>query len=74
MKVFDIKEEDLQIIYERGEKKAVIIKYSTFIKILQKLRGKKRREESDLLSQVIGICEGPPDLAERHDKYIYGDK
>lgn len=74
MKVFDIKEEDLQIIYERGEKKAVIIKYSTFIKILQKLRGKKRREESDLLSQVIGICEGPSDLAERHDKYIYGDK
>jgi len=74
MKVFDIKEEDLQIIYERGEKKAVIIKYSTFIKILQKLRGKKRRGDSDLLSQVIGICEGPSDLAERHDKYIYGDK
>jgi len=74
MKVFDIKEEDLQIIYERGEKKAVIIKYSTFIKILQKLRGKKRRGDSDLLSQVIGICEGPSDLAERHDKYIYGGK
>ncbi len=74
MKVFDIKEEDLQIIYERGEKKAVIIKYSTFIKILQKLRGKERRGDSDLLSQVIGICEGPSDLAERHDKYIYGDK
>ena len=74
MKVFDIKEEDLQIIYERGEKKAVIIKYSTFIKILQKLREKERRGDSDLLSQVIGICEGPSDLAERHDKYIYGDK
>ena len=36
--------------------------------------GKKRRGDSDLLSQVIGICEGPSDLAERHDKYIYGDK
>ena len=59
MKVFDIKEEDLQIIYERGEKKAVIIKYSTFIKILQKLGGKKRRGDSDLLSQVIEMCEGP---------------
>lgn len=26
------------------------------------------------LSQVIGICEGPSDLAERHDKYIYGTR
>jgi len=74
MKVFDIKEEDLQIIYERGEKKAVIIKYSTFIKILRKLREKKSKESSDPLSQVIGICEGPSDLAEKHNKYVYGSK
>ena len=74
MKVFDIEEDDLQIIYERGEKKAVIIKYSTFVKMLQKLREKKRKKESDSFSQVIGICEGPSDLAERHDKYIYEDK
>jgi hypothetical protein len=25
----------------------------------------------DLLYSVIGICEGPADLAERHDKYAY---
>lgn len=31
-------------------------------------------KEIDPLSQVIGICEGPSDLAERHDKYIYGIK
>jgi hypothetical protein len=31
-------------------------------------------KEFDPLSQVIGICEGPSDLAERHDKYIYGIK
>jgi hypothetical protein len=42
------------------------------------LEAKKRRsveegkEEGDLLIKVIGICEGPSDLAERHDKYVYG--
>ena len=28
----------------------------------------------DPLSKVIGICEGPSDLAERHNKYVYGIK
>ena len=74
MKAFDIKEDDLQIIYERGEKKAVIIKYGTFIKILQRLRGRKKKEKSDPFSQAIGICEGPSDLAKRHDEYIYEGK
>ena len=32
------------------------------------------REKADPLSQVIGICEGPSDLAERHDKYVYGTR
>jgi hypothetical protein len=27
--------------------------------------------KGDLLNSVIGICEGPADLAERHDKYAY---
>lgn len=30
--------------------------------------------EAKPLSQVIGICEGPSDLAERHDKYVYGTR
>ena len=35
-------------------------------------KGKKEsRAKGDLLSSVIGICEGPADLAERHDKYAY---
>jgi len=38
-----------------------------FIRRLEEERSKK-----DVLSDVIGICEGPPDLAERHDKYVYG--
>nr|MDO8080322.1 DUF2281 domain-containing protein [Candidatus Freyarchaeota archaeon] len=33
--------------------------------------GGKKKEKKDLLADVIGICEGPPDLAERHDKYVY---
>ena len=32
----------------------------------------KTLEEEDPLDKVIGICEGPRDLAERHDKYAYG--
>lgn len=45
-----------------------------FVERLEK-RGKKtkkRKKEKDLLEGVIGICEGPSDLAERHDKYVYG--
>jgi len=29
-------------------------------------------EDYDPLAAVIGICDGPPDGAENHDKYIYG--
>jgi len=29
-------------------------------------------EVDDPLEAVIGICDGPPDGAENHDKYIYG--
>ena len=32
-----------------------------------------KKEKGDPLSKVIGICEGPSDLAERHDKYVYGE-
>jgi hypothetical protein len=32
----------------------------------------EKKEEEDPLSKVIGICEGPSDLAERHNKYVYG--
>ena len=45
-----------------------------FIEHLEK-RGKKterkKKEEKNLLEEVIGICEDPSDLAERHDKYVY---
>ena len=26
------------------------------------------------LISVVGICEGPPDLADKHDEYLYGIK
>ncbi len=40
---------------------------------LQSLETKKgaRKHRADALSQVIGICEGPSDLAENHDRYAY---
>jgi len=33
-------------------------------------------DDYDPLDGVIGICdgEGPTDLAENHDKYLYGDR
>jgi hypothetical protein len=30
-----------------------------------------RKHKPDALSNVIGICEGPQDLAEKHDSYAY---
>ncbi|HWG46664.1 MAG TPA: antitoxin family protein [Gemmataceae bacterium] len=30
-------------------------------------------EDTDPLDEVIGICDGPPDGAANHDKYLYGN-
>ena len=35
-------------------------------------REKEKEVGGDSFAMVIGICEGPSDLAERHDKYVYG--
>ena len=48
-----------------------------FIEFLEAKRKRLVEEEetkvkSDPLTKRIGICEGPSDLAERHDKYVYG--
>jgi hypothetical protein len=32
-----------------------------------KMKKAARKHKPDALSQVIGICEGPSDLAEKHD-------
>jgi hypothetical protein len=29
------------------------------------------KHKADTLSSVIGICDGPQDLAEKHDSYAY---
>ena len=42
-----------------------------FIKSLESKK-KSADEGANLLSAAIGICEGPSDLAERHDRYVYG--
>jgi hypothetical protein len=38
---------------------------------LEKRRREAPGQKDDLLVRVIGVCEGPPDLAEKHDKYVY---
>ena len=49
-----------------------------FIEFLEvkrkKIVKKQEKKKNDPLSEVIGICEGPSDLAEQHNNYIYGAK
>ena len=42
-----------------------------FIDFLESKRKKLSPVKEDPLSKTIGICEGPSDLAENHDKYVY---
>ena len=45
-----------------------------FIEFLEDKREEipeKKEKKDDPLSKVIGICEGPSDLAEMHDKCVY---
>ncbi|MGA9100003.1 MAG: hypothetical protein WB392_13845 [Methanotrichaceae archaeon] len=32
-------------------------------------RREPKRSKGNTLAEVIGICEGPPDLADKHDSY-----
>ncbi len=34
-------------------------------------RCKVKKCRNDALAGVIGICEGPENLADRHDSYVY---
>lgn len=43
-----------------------------FIAFLESKRKKLYRKKEDPLSKTIGICEGPTDLADKHNKYVYG--
>ncbi|MCG2728138.1 MAG: DUF2281 domain-containing protein [Candidatus Methanoperedenaceae archaeon] len=43
-----------------------------FIEFLESKRKRLSIVKEDPLSKTIGICEGPSDLAEKHDKYVYG--
>ena len=42
-----------------------------FIEFLESKRKRLSRLKEDPLSKTIGICEGPSDLAEKHNKYAY---
>ncbi len=43
-----------------------------FIEFLESKRKRLSIVKEDPLSKTIGICEGPSDLAEKHNKYVYG--
>jgi len=43
-----------------------------FIEFLEIKRKRLAEKKEDSLSKIIGICEGPSDLAEKHNKYVYG--
>jgi mRNA-degrading endonuclease RelE of RelBE toxin-antitoxin system len=45
-------------------------KISKFLSSLEE-RPDTGKHKADVLSSVIGICEGPQDLAEKHDSYAY---
>jgi hypothetical protein len=45
-------------------------KISKFLSSLEE-KPDTRKQKADALSGVIGICEGPQDLAEKHDSYAY---
>jgi hypothetical protein len=45
-------------------------KVAEFLSLLEERRD-ARKQKADALSEVIGICEGPQDLAEKHDSYAY---
>jgi hypothetical protein len=54
-----------------------LMEVANFIEFLEVKRTRlvekeEKKEKSDLFAKAIGICEGPSDLAEGHDKYVYG--
>jgi len=54
-----------------------LMEVANFIEFLEVKRTRlvekeEKKGEGDLFAKAIGICEGPSDLAEGHDKYIYG--
>ena len=48
-----------------------VIDFIEFLEAKRKRSVEEGNVEGDPLAKVIGICEGPSDLAERHDKYVY---
>ncbi|OPY50263.1 MAG: hypothetical protein A4E49_02799 [Methanosaeta sp. PtaU1.Bin112] len=47
-----------------------LLEVAEFLRSLE-TKNASRKHKPHVLSQVTGICEGPPDLAEKHDSYAY---
>ncbi len=63
----NIPEEDLSKIYE-------FIHWLKFKIVKSQKKETKLNHKEDPLKEVIGCCEGPGDLADKHDFYLYGKK
>ena len=52
----------------------VVVNFVEFLEVKRTrlVEEMEKKEKGDSLVKAIGICEGPSDLAERHDKYVYG--
>ncbi|MBU3966182.1 MAG: DUF2281 domain-containing protein [Euryarchaeota archaeon] len=42
-----------------------------FIEFLESKKKRLSIIKEDPLTKTIGVCEGPSDLAEKHNKYVY---
>ncbi len=63
----------LDAIYENGvlkPKKPLLLAEGTAVRLTVHAAG----ETEDPFEAVIGTCDGPPDGAASHDKYLYGER
>ena len=60
-----IPEEDLSKIYE-------FVHWIRFKIVKGPQKKEQENHKEDPLEKVIGCCEGPMDLSENHDLYLYG--
>jgi hypothetical protein len=61
----DIPEEDLSKIYE-------FVHWIRFKIVQSKPKNATEDKKKNPLDKAIGCCDGPSDLSENHDLYLYG--
>jgi hypothetical protein len=70
-----LKLDEVIVELKRLEKEEIreVIDFIGYLKARKKKKLlQEERDDSDDLLSVCGIVEGPPDLADEHDHYLYG--